>query len=137
MGSGEVGGGGSVSWKIVHQDNQGRRRPMPFNAAPGEPVNDEVRVGPEAVGPPGGPERAAGRDPISFPEIGGTHGVPGHFRVALQYPTPEAAAAAKAAATVLGSSLVLFVKAIDRTPAPAAAAPNPNVNVPKEIRIDW
>jgi len=130
MGSGEVGGNGSVLWKIVHHDPDGKRKDIVHAGAPvvGDPGPDRVVTGPAAAGQP---HRVAGNDSIAFSEIGVRHGVPGHFRVALQYPTPEAAAAAKAAATVLGNSLVLFVNAIDRLAVPA------NANVPKEIRIDW
>lgn len=131
MGQGEVGGNGSVLWKFVHHDDAGKAKDLAHLAGAGEPGDDQVRVGPPA-GPGILPHRATGKDPIPFGEIGARHGVPGHFRLALQYPTPEAAAAAKAAATVLGNSLVLFVRAIDRS-----GAGNLNANLPKEIRIDW
>jgi hypothetical protein len=50
--------------------------------------------------------------------------------VSLRYPTAEAAQTAKATAAVLGTSLVLLVRAVDRT-----GALNPNV--PMEVKVDW
>jgi hypothetical protein len=121
MGSGEVGGNGSVQWTMVHEDvneNYVRKRLTCREGAPGG-VDDEVAVALEAVG----------KDAIAFDDIGKKIGVPRHFKVTLRYACTADAAAAKANAVVKGNLLILFVQAIDRADGA--------VNEPKEIRIDW
>jgi hypothetical protein len=127
MGSGEVGGGGSVKWTFVHHDDQGNQKDIGHVPGVGNPGLNQVKTGP---GVAGGKDRVAGNDSIPFPEIGVRHGNQGHFMVSLRYPTAEAAQTAKATAAVLGTSLVLLVRAVDRT-----GALNPNV--PMEVKVDW
>jgi hypothetical protein len=68
--------------------------------------------------------------PIAIQKMGLKHGVPGHYRVALQYSSPADAAAALDGATVHGNSVVFFVRAIDRSGGL-------NRNAPMEIKVDW
>jgi hypothetical protein len=106
----EVAGNSSVKWSVVHEDKDGTK-PIPHK----KPHPYQV----EAV------------DDVDFTEMGVRVGAPaGHFKVSINYEYPADAQAARNSVMVQGSSLVLFVKAVDRTN-------DQNQNVPSEISISW
>ena len=127
MGSGEVGGGGSVRWTFVHHKTDGTGDPNNLDHSPGggEPGNDKVKVN---------NKRAIGKDSIDFsligaPRPGAQDLVPGYFKVSLCYASANEATAALGNAWVAGSCVVLHVPAVDRS--------GPGPFRPKEIVIEW
>ena len=74
MGLGEVGGGGSVKWRVEHHE-KGTNRPKQLKHKPGsKPGADEVCVNKDAEG----------HDPIPSSEIGNRAGMKqGFFKVTL------------------------------------------------------
>ena len=119
MGSGEVGGNGSVKWTMVHHKEDGTVKPLHHKNGNVDPDDNGVTAH----------SKAEGKDDIPFDQIGKRPGAPGQFKVTLRYANTADAAAAKAAAQVVGNLLVLYVQAIDR--------PGGLINEPKEIRLDW
>ena len=100
----EVGGNGSVHWRVKH---------------PGHDVDSA---------PPANQKR--GEDPTDSSSIGGggTGAPTGHFRVEVIYGNPSDAAAAKGTIQVQGSSLVFFVKANSAKAGKYSAPPQIKVN---------
>ena len=118
MGTGQIGGNGSVEWKFVHhRAADGRLEEIPRKAVVFKKKKKLVR----------------GHDPIEFRDIGGRPGlVPGNFVVTLTFASFEEAENAKKGITQQGTSLVIVVPAVDRSNN------NPqNQARPTEIRIDW
>ncbi len=107
MGYGEVGGNGSVHWRVEHQGTNKGSYKAPKKG------------------------KHTGVDPIPNSDVGGGTGAPaGHFRLEVRYDYPADAQAALQSVQVQGSSLVMFVKANTATP-PAG------VDVPAQIRVSW
>ena len=97
MGSVEVGGNGSIDWRVDHKDS---------NKKDIEAKDD----------------KAKGRDPINSGDIQPPGGPKGHFRLDVMFKSAAEAQAALQTATVQGASIVLFVKANSDT-APKYQAP--------------
>lgn len=128
MGDGGIGGNGSVEWTFVHHGSNGSLRNLIHKPGGGKPGDDEVKVD---------GNRATAKDAIPFADIGmprpGAQDlVPGNFKVTLHYASPSDAAAALASAWVAGTSVVLYVPAVNRE-----GKDNPNKDRPKEIHIEW
>lgn len=92
MGLVEVGGNGSIDWRVDHHDSN--KRDIEMNQS-----------------------KAKGRDPIASGDIQPPGGPKGHFRVDIIYATVTEAQAALQNAVVQGTSVVLYVKA-NSDPAP-------------------
>jgi len=110
MGYGEFGGGGSVSWKVEHEENNKGQT----NHSAG---------------------KADGHDTIPVAEMGKKKQAPdGHFRVEVMYHSPSDAQAAQQSVVVQGSSLVFYVKANSGQGANNAGG---HENYPPQIRVSW
>lgn len=127
MGQGDIGGNGSVQWTFVHHGAGPGGGARPFSCAAAPPAGtDRVDVG---------GNRATSTDPILFTDIGKPRAgaqdlVRGNFKVTFHYGSPADATAALANAWVAGTSVVLYVPAVDRTGGA-------NANRPTEIIIEW
>ena len=107
MGYSEVGGNGSVHWKIEHQGKDKGSYKSPAKGT------------------------HKGVDPIPNNEIGTGKGAPaGHLRLDVMYDYPADAQAALASIQVQGSSLVLFVKS-------NTDDEDENGDVVPQIRVSW
>jgi hypothetical protein len=103
MGSVEVGGNGSIDWRIDHEDPK---------------KTDIVVKG----------DNAMGRDPVPSRETQPPGGPKGHFRLDVIFNTAMEAKAALETASVQGTAIVLFVRAnsekAEKYQAPAQFAIN-------------
>lgn len=126
MGYGEVGGNGSVHWRIEHHDAAGTKQNIGHGtgAAPG---NNQVTVA-------GGD--AKGHDTLPGAQIGERIGHDGYFMVTLRYRTMADAAAAGAwvAQHVTPDAGGYFLKV--KVPAMTDRT-SVSDKLPYEIRIDW
>jgi hypothetical protein len=123
MGYGEIGGGGSVYWKMVHENqpkvgkSTARAKTRRANDTPGA-LDDEIK----------------GRDPIPFESIGVKGGHSGKFRVTLRFDTR---AQAVAAALRLGKINKVNEKYVLVVDVPAIKRPSPDVDPPAEVQVEW
>jgi|RhiMetdeSRZDD1v2_1073273.scaffolds.fasta_scaffold113460_3 hypothetical protein len=123
MGYGEIGGGGSVYWTMVHENlamvgkSKSRAKTRRPNDAPGA-LDDEIK----------------GRDPIPFDAIGVKGGHKGKFRVTLRFDTK---AQAVAAALRLGKIEKVNEKYVLVIDVPAIKRPSPDVDPPAEVQVEW
>lgn len=123
MGYGEVGGGGSVYWKMVHENprvgkSTARTKTRRPNDAPGA-LDDEIK----------------GRDPIPFENIGVKGGHRGKFRVTLRFDTKaQAVAAAIRLAETVKKVNEKYLLVVD---VPAINHPSPDVDPPAEVQVEW
>ncbi|MGH9254836.1 MAG: hypothetical protein ACRD3C_09730 [Vicinamibacterales bacterium] len=128
MGYGEVGGNGSVHWRIEHHNGTPPFGKKPINPGPGgsQPGNDQVTT-------PGGD--AKGKDGIELANLGKRIGHQGYFLVTLRYDSLDDAKNAGAWVEqnvkpgAGGFFLTVLVPANDRS--------SPTDDLPYEIRIDW
>jgi hypothetical protein len=97
MGLVEVGGNGSIDWRVDHKDPNKK-----------DIVKDT--------------HKAKGRDPVPSGDIEAPGGPKGHFRVDVIYASVTEAQAALQNAIVQGTSIVLYVKA-NSDKAPKYEAP--------------
>jgi hypothetical protein len=104
MGSIEVGGNGSVDWRVDHKDSNKK--------------DIEAKD-----------EKAKGRDPVKSGDIQPPDGPKGHFRLDVIFKSVQEAQAALQSATVMGTSIVLFVK--------ANSDPAPKYEAPTQIAVNW
>lgn len=126
MGYGEVGGNGSVHWRIEHHTAGGAKKNINHTTG-SSPGNEQVTV---AAGD------ASGKDSLPVGDVGTKPGHPGRFLVTLRYRTmAEASMAGSWVAQNVrpgpgGYYLTITVPAI-------TTRPEPTVDLPYEIRIDW
>jgi hypothetical protein len=124
MGYGEVGGGGSVYWTMVHENlarvgkSTARAKTRRPNDAPGA-LDDEIK----------------GRDPIPFDAIGVKGGHRGKFRVTLRFDTKaQAVAAAIRLAQTVKKVNEKYLLVVD---VPAIKRPSPDADPPAEVQVEW
>ena len=128
-GESQVGGNGSVWWRVTHYDENTPPKKRKLKAAgKGKPENHEVELSDYATG--------HDRDTPAA-QVGARFGRPGFFRVTLHYPNADAARAAGEYVAQNakpspdgGVALTLVVPAIDRPSPPAD-------DQPWEIKVEW
>ena len=123
MGYGEIGGGGSVYWTMVHENPV--RDPKPTGRAKTRQLNDAPRAMDDEI---------KGRDPIPYEDIGVKGSHKGKFRVTLRFDTQ---AQAVAAALRLGKVKKVNEKYVLVVDVPAIKRPSPDVDPPAEVQVEW
>ena len=152
MGYGEYLGGGSVHWRVVHEEYEDTDAASAPTAGRGRKRRTaRARLRTENV-PPDVPAQhvanldvldyeARGIDTVTFGQIGKCNGSKDHegrFRVQMRFQTlKEARAAAKAAQKITRFEdmyvVTVDVPVIERTDEQVGPPPDP----PSEVRVDW
>jgi hypothetical protein len=119
----EVGGNGSVHWRISHEARG--------DLATGGAAGAAHRV--TFVGGPGNTEARA-FDNIAVVDVGKTKGHTGRFRVRLRFERIEDAQAVGRGAQNVMFEGGMYVLVLD---VPVIARAAPNDNPPYEVKVDW
>ena len=123
----EVGGNGSVYWKVHHYKDPAKNTHDQHQSPGGphaHPAEHKVKLG-------GG--EVEGHDETHAPEIGDRVGVPGNFLVTLRFPTKGAAQAAVNQGLQSAATTPFFLSIA----VPAIARPDADKDPPYEVKTEW